>query len=760
MRRRLLAIAVLLLLCAAASPRYAGRPLTDALQDLQKQGLRIVYSDDVVRREMIVQSEPRAMAPRAVLDELLAQQHLRAVAGPRGTLIVEKAAAPPPLRPQSSATPPPKLVENIVVTPSRFDVMGSDPARRELFDRDEVQRLPHLGDDLYRAIGRLPGTTSADATARFHIRGGSEDETLVVLDGAEIEDPFHMKDFYRVFSTIDADSVGSVDVLTGGFPAEYGGRLSGVLDISTIDPDRLRTEAGVSFLSTRLASQGTWSGGSGQWLVAARHGYLRDLLNLLGGDNEVDPSYDDLLGKVQWTPGPAAVVSAHVLASHDQLRFDSNSSRQRASYTDEYVWVNARGMVAPRLFVRSVATVARFSRDRSGSFDDHQSTSGSMSDDRSARFVSLKNDMRFEAGARQVVEAGVAVKRASADYAYLANASFVQLPSKPGVATQNILRNEILSVAGTQRSAFVSDRVRLTDRLVVEGGLRAASESYTPDGSRLLPRANAAWTPFVRTAVRVSWGRFDQPQNVSEVDVQDGLSKISPAERAEHRVGGIEHSFGNRVTAKLEAYEKRFSSLRPRFENIYDHMALFPELRYDRVRIDAPTGRARGAELLVRFDGQPLSAWLSWARASATDRIDGRDVPRLWDQRNTVTASTNYRAGNVWNVNVTALYHTGWPMTPVVATIVNGQLTATPGALDSQRLPAYKRVDLRLSRNVETIHGVGSAFVELFNVLNQSNTTRISGFRYETAADGSVNVTALQQSMFGVIPSFGVSWRF
>ena len=114
-----------------------------------------------------------------------------------------------------------------------------------------MRRVPHLSDDLYRAIGRIPGTTSADVSARFNLRGGEEDEVLVLVDGAEIYDPFHVRDLYRAFSTIDAEAVGSVDVLSGGYPAEYGGRMSGVVDISTLAPTRRRSTKSASACSTR-----------------------------------------------------------------------------------------------------------------------------------------------------------------------------------------------------------------------------------------------------------------------------------------------------------------------------------------------------------------------------------------------------------------------------------------------------------------------------------------------------------------------------
>src|SRR6185369_15087399 len=95
--------------------------------------------------------------------------------------------------------------------------------------------------------------------------------------------------------------------------------------------------------------------------------------------------------------------------------------------------------------------------------------------------------------------------------------------------------------------------------------------------------------------------------------------------RAEHRVIGIDHLFGRRLTTRVEVYDKVITDPRPRFENLFEWIIVFPELREE-------------------SDG-PLSSQLNLTHATVTDEIDGRDVPRAWDQRNAITFSMNYKAG-------------------------------------------------------------------------------------------------------------------
>lgn len=124
MRRVGLAIALLLVaFSASAVTRYTGRPLAKALRDLEAKGLRLIYSNDVVRPEMIVGIEPRSTEPRQMLNELLREHHLHATNGPRGSIVIVRDAekAPPPLA-KTATTQMPVALESIVVTPSHFTI--------------------------------------------------------------------------------------------------------------------------------------------------------------------------------------------------------------------------------------------------------------------------------------------------------------------------------------------------------------------------------------------------------------------------------------------------------------------------------------------------------------------------------------------------------------------------------------------------------------------------------------------------------------
>jgi hypothetical protein len=762
------AVVVLILISAitplnAAEYRFAGRPLAEALRELQSRGLRLIYSEDVVTSAMMVRTEPRATQPRKILDELLREHALRADGGPRGTLLIvrderSRRGKPPA---EGAAVPPPQMpvtLEEIVVTPSRFTILRQEAESRQFLSREEVRRVPHLSDDLYRAIGRIPGTTSADVSARFNLRGGEEDEVLVLVDGAEIYDPFHVRDLYRAFSTIDAEAVGSVDVLSGGYPAEYGGRMSGVVDINTLAPAETEHEAGISLLNTRLLSQGTFAQSRGAWVFSLRRGYLREVLALVKDAADVDPRYADLLGKVQWTLDQRAVISAHVMASHDRLTLhDGPGTTGHGSYDDRYVWINLRKSWTDALFMQSVLQWGSMGRHREGTFDNEfDRQHGQLQDRHQSTFTTLKNDATLQLSPRQLLKFGAAAKHASARFDVEGSSVIPFAIFDLGSPPREVRRSVHVRPSGSQLDAYVADRMRISQSVVIEAGLRAGSESYTPDGVHLGPRLNIAWTPEPRTSVRAAWGVFHQPQEIQELQVEDGVTGYQPAQRSEHRVLGMEHSFA-RFDARLELYDKQLTHLRPRYLNLYDHLLLFPELRADRIRVAPENGRARGAELLVRSDAaKPLSAWISYTLARVTDTIEGREVPRDWDQRHAMTFSVNYRRGARWNFNLAGTWHSGWPTTPVLARVEDTQLRTELGPRNSTRLPEYQRLDFRASRTA----GSFSFFVELFNLLGHANVTRVNTFEFQQSANGQVTAIPVTESVIGILPSFGVTWRF
>lgn len=660
-------------------------------------------------------------------------------------------------------------LDEIVVTPSQFSLLRREPVGGEFLTGVEIDRMPHLSDDLFRAVGRLPGVSGGDISARFNIRGGEEDEVLVLIDGLEIYEPFHLKDFQSVFSIVDSEAVGGVDFMTGGFSAEYGDRMSGVLDITTASPpDRRHTELGISFINARVLSQGTIGDDKGEWLVSARRGYLDIVLDFVDPGGEFDPTYYDALGKYQRTIGEGTTLSGNLLAAYDDVLFDSEDDDERAdaSYGNAYAWLNLSALMSPRALSRTVISVGRVERDRSGGVD-NSGTQSQVRDERDFDVFALRQDWSLQLGRRHYLKAGVEARSFEAHYDYRSRSVFSDPFITGGGPPVVVERESFLEPSGESYGAYLADRIRLFAPLTVELGVRWDQQTYLePEDDQVSPRANLVYQIGQRTALRAGWGRFHQSQRIHELQVEDGVDTFFPAQRSEHQVISLEHAFKRGLTLRLEAYRKEITDVRPRFENLFDPIEIFPEAEADRVAIAPERAEAEGLEVTVRHSGRgPVHWWATYILSSAEDRIDGEWVPRSWDQEHAFQLGVNYRPGEKWNFNLYGIYHTGWPTTGVTARLEqapDGSLVIVPslGPRNGERFDDFHRLDFRASRKVEVGKGSFAFFIEVLNLLNRENPCCVDDFSFTPRPDGTVEVRRSEDYWLPIIPSFGFAWEF
>ncbi len=169
-----------------------------------------------------------------------------------------------------------------VVAPSSFSLIQQNrQVSSQYLDRDTVRRLPRFGDDFFRALNTVPGTSSNDFGSAFTVRGGEYREVRVLLDGMELYEPFHLKDFAGIFSFIAPETIGGVSINTGGFDAGYGNALSGVMALSSSEPSEFRSHAQISLGGLSYQNEGRFNHGLGQYVFSARRGYFDLLLSII-----------------------------------------------------------------------------------------------------------------------------------------------------------------------------------------------------------------------------------------------------------------------------------------------------------------------------------------------------------------------------------------------------------------------------------------------------------------------------------------------
>jgi outer membrane cobalamin receptor len=755
---------------------YAGRSLVEALEHLQTLGLRLIFSSELVHADMIIDTEPPVAAPRQVLDRLVAPFGLASMDGPAGTVLILRATVPQTVRPEGPARrgggqeehPDASRLawrERLRVT----EPLGTDPEPVTTVKRKDLERLPAGGDDASRAIAWLPGIAPEDASAQFRIRGGGSDEALVVLDGLEIDDPYHLANVFAFSSIIDARAIGRADVMTGIFPAEYGDRMSGVVGLSTSEEDEAeRTVVGFSLIDASVLSGGRLGDQGGNWLVSARSWRPDPIFETSGLEGESLDQYDsDLLGKIQLRLPDGSIVSVHALASHDDLSYRTDLADGSVDAGDDhrYAWLNWKRPRTPQLYSQTVASTERTERSRSGGGLVGTTERTQIEDDRSVASTRLKQDWIYSPGGASL-KWGFDARRLEADYSYRSRVQPVvtSLPSGGGSSTEvdHVLTTD---PSGNEFGAYVSGRYRLRTGLAVELGVRRDRQSLTGE-SETSPRLNVAWTVGEGSVLRLGWGRFYQPQRIDQLQIEDGISDFFPAERARQWEMDLDHRSAGGVAWGVSAYLKDMDHLRPRFENLSSPFDLFPESEPDRVRVLARRAVARGLELKVAMDrGRSLSWQAYYALASAEDRVDDTWVPRSWDQRHTVGLNMNWHRGDAWGVVFAALYHSGWPTTEIRAQQVanpDGSTGIEPifGTRNALRLPAYERFHLEMKRRYKLGRGALTLEAGVTSLYGHDGTCCAGDLRFVPQADGSVRVDRADTRASRQMAIAGLMWEF
>ena len=407
----------------------------------------------------------------------------------------------------------------------------------------------------------------------------------------------------------------------------------------------------------------------------------------------------------------------------------------------------------------------RVDSSRTGMSEDASEGNTRIDDQRVSDFFGAKQDWTFRGSDRCLFKWGFDARLLDAEYNYTSHTEITDPLFTPTGSPTIVDRRINTQPTGSRLAAYAAARAKLLRVVTAELGLRWDRQTYSGD-SQLDPRVNVVWAAGERSTVRAAWGLFHQSQRIDELQVEDGMRDFFPAQRSEHRLISFEHEAGAGFRFRVDAYWKAISSIRPRFENLFDPLALLPEGESDRVMISPRRATTKGVEAFLR--GEPSTAiswWAGYTLASAEDDIDGRSEPRSWDQTHAVNLGLGYRFRPGWELDLAGVWHSGWPTTRVDASAVtdpNGIVTVVPtlGPRNDESFPPYHRLDMKLTRRIQLEDSTLTLFLEVLNLYDRKNVCCVDDFRYHPDASGDVRVERHEDFWLERLPSFGISWTF
>jgi len=370
------------------------------------------------------------------------------------------------------------------------------------------------------------------------------------------------------------------------------------------------------------------------------------------------------------------------------------------------------------------------------------------------------------------------------------------------------LPDELDSAVDSARlGAWLQDRWDATDALSLEGGLRLDWSGVNRRGT-LSPRLALTYRIDAFTRVRAGGGLFTQSPGYEKliqgdyfVDLTGGLGRSLAYERATHAVLGLERDLGGGAAVRVEGYWKGFRDLVVgRLETEEERAARvarydFPEelrssvpaeAQITSMPVNGASGRAWGVEVLLQkrpAPGTRLSGWASYAYSSTRRDEYGRSLPFDYDRPHAATLVGAWRFGAKWDLAATLRAYTGFPRTPVLGLRVAADETAdgryvpaldaegrfvyetTLGgvsSLNSARLPAFARLDLRLSWKPRGAAGRWMIYLDVINATNRKNAGQIAAsLAYDPAsALDQPRLVEERAAAIPFLPSFGVRFRF
>ena len=586
----------------------------------------------------------------------------------------------------------------------------------------EMNKLPTIGaePDLAQYLQVLPGVTfTGDQGGQLYIRGGSPIQNKVLLDGMIIYNPFHS---IGLFSVFDTDVIRNVDVYTGGFGAEYGGRISSIMKITTKDGDKKGIHGKLSAspfvskvqLEGPLKKQKENSASGSSFLVSGRTSYLKESAELFYPyvDTAGLPfNFTDLYGKLSFTGDNGSKLGLSAFNFRDKVRYRS---------LQDLNW-NTYGVGSSFVLIPNNSG---FVFDGSMSYSDYQiSLEEASRPSRNSRISGFNLGLNFKYFfGKNDFQWGVETIGFSTDYTFYneVNREITQQENNSELGLymryKAILGKLVLepsfrlqyyaSLAEASPEPRIGAKLNVTDNFRLKGAAGMYSQNLIAGVSD-------------RDVVNLFYGFLSAPDNSpTSFKGEDVNSKL---QKARHFIVGFESNLTKHLTLNAEAYYFNFNQLTNINRNkLYDDIpanADKPEVYKSDYILER--GSSQGVDVVLKYEYKRLYVWAVYSLMKVTREDELIEYNPVWDRRHNVNFLVSYTFGKKldWEFNVRWNYGSGFPFTQTQGfyeninlsgdlgsnfTTSNGTLGTAFGPLNNGRLPDYHRLDINLKKTVVT----------------------------------------------------------
>jgi hypothetical protein len=688
------------------------------------------------------------------------------------------------------------LTDEVIVTGEKLDknVTSSNMSQVKL-EVNNIKQLPViLGEvDVLKSAQLLPGITSnGEGSSGLYVRGGGPDQNLILLDEAVVYNASHLFGFFSVFN---ADAIKDINIIKGGMPAEYGGRLSSVLDITMKDGNNKKYEAdgGLGLLSSRLTLQGPIQKNKSSFIVSGRRTYIDVLSKPFL--NKIDPEtgeqnafagsgyyFYDLTTKINYRISDKDRLYLSGYFGRDVFSFVNSDN----GFAIEIPWGNATGSLRwnhlfnDKLFMNTslIFSDYRFEFNLAQSDFEFKIFSG-IND------WNTKVDFLYQPNQRHTIKFGI-------NYTYH--------EFTPGNATGRagdieFVQDEIFRQYSNEGALYFSDDFELSDDIKINAGLRYSSFQHNGDVSllnyikndltlssdnyrhiepRLSLRYKLNTTNSIKAAFTENY-QYVHLASTSSVSLPTDLwvpssSGIKPKFARQYAIGYFKNLNDNMYETSLEAYYKEMTNL------IEYREGYLPEDNTNSSGDDSFTfgdGESYGVEVLLKKNKGKTTGWIGYTLSKTTRYFDevnnGVAFPAKYDRRHDLSITATHKLSKSWVLSGVFVYASGNSITlPTERYVVGGDIYTQFTSRNGFRVDPYHRMDIgaTYTPSKKKKKFKSSWNFSIYNVYSRKNPYFIyfalegldDNGENQNIQNGNVEPKAYQVSIFPILPS--ITWNF
>ena len=634
-----------------------------------------------------------------------------------------------------------------------------------------VAKLPVIfGEkDILKTVQLLPGIKSAgEGNSGFFVRGGSADQNLILLDEAPVYNASHLLGF---FSTFNSDALKDVTIIKGNSPAQYGGRLSSVLDVKMKDGNnkKFNVNGGLGLISSRLSVESPFAKEKGSFIVSGRRTYADVFLKLSKDNKDNSLYFYDLNAKANYKINEKNRIFISGYLGRDVLVIGKTFGIEWGNKTATVRWNN---VISPKLFSNASFIYSDYNYEMNFGTSSNETRLNSNIQD-----FNIKEELQYYLNSKNTLKFGFNSIRHKLIPTRLSGGNTIAANKNGRLSLENAI--------------FINNTWRTTDKLTFDYGLRLSA--YTILGGdtyniynkgALTDSVVLAQGKFGKTYLNLE-PRFQFNYNINDVSsIKGGYARntqhlhllsnttstsptdqwignsynIKPEISDQFSLGYARNFKDNNYQASVEIYYKSMQNQIDYKDgaDISTPPDIESELLYGK-------GRAYGAEFLVKKTQGKFTGWVGYTLSKTERLIEGINSNKWYnakqDRTHDISVVGVYQLTSRWSLSGLFVYSTGNAVTfPAGKYEVDGQTIFYYTERNGYRMPAYHRMDLGATYTKQKKNNRESSWnFSLYNVYGRENAYSITFADSETDPTKTV---ATQTSLFRWIPSITYNFKF